>query len=374
MPRTQRIRAPEPVLQFTQISEEQWKFLRFRSYCESDAHAARQASVSTRTVEGWKKRSDTFRAMLSLATTQPRLFASGELLWRQPVQEEGRRRHEPLDGLARLGALYGRQEPNTAFERSVRASELAAQPKVQPAPVVDLTVPEQYQRVDAAPREMIASERALAEALGVDHAVVLGYWNGTPSIDWRPRHEAAVDIVAQFTPGFRIERWYPDAVLITSAGLIAVTDGSLSNVARCPVKRKRRCPYVGTHARVGGSCSLWDFALRTWLDQEPPDAIARAPICDRDFSISRLLAYVATATMRAHGHNGGWYAGFPVVALQGIAEHAYWKPRIARWNKLILDPWHHLRAIEQDIITNAIVDFRVAKELANQSSWTEHRR
>lgn len=376
MRRTARSKAPEPVLQFGGISEQQWHFLRFRSWEESDAAAAQAAGVSARVAEGWKKRSAVFQAMHSFAVAQPRLFARGELYWRHMFAEPRRERNEAVDadGFARVGALYSPEQPDVAFEQAVRRRELAAQPASFPAPAVDLAVPEEFKRVNDPPREMLDGERALAEALGVEHAVVSGYWNGKPSLGSRPHHEGAVDVVAQHTPGFRMEHWYPYAVLFSSAGLIAVADGALSKVAGCPVKRTGRCPYIGNRVHLGGSCSHWDLALGSWLDREPPGERERSPICDRDFTISRLLAYLSTATMRSYGHNGGWYAGFPVITVETVAERAYWAPRIAHWNKLILDPWHRVRMIERDTILNAIVDFRVTERLANHSSWTEDRR
>jgi hypothetical protein len=201
--------------------------------------------------------------------------------------------------------------------------------------------------------------------------VVLGRWNGAPSLTWRPKHEAAVDIVAQFTPGFTIESWYPDAVLLTSAGLVAVADGSLSEVRGCPVKRARRCPYIGTRSHHHGSCSLWDLALGKWLATNPPSETTRSPLCDRDFTIARLLAYVAAATMRGHGENGGWYAGYPVIAVRDDAAGAYWEPRVAHWNKLILDPWHRIRLVDMDTIVEASADFEMNEFISNQSSRPE---
>lgn len=361
---------PQPVLQFAGISEPQWRFLRFRSHDESDAEAARAAGVSPRTVEGWKRRCELFRAMHSFAMSHPRLFASGELSWRYIFAEPRRERNDAVDaaGLMRTGALFSREQPDTAFQRALREHELAVQPGSLPVPVVDLAVPEQYRRVSEPPREMGEGERALARALGVEHAVVLGRWNGEPSLEARPRHEAAVDIVAEFTPGFRIERWYPVTILLTSAGLVAVADGALEQVVGCPVKRKGRCPYIGDRARFGGSCSLWNLALGHWLDAEPPSERARLPICDRDFTIARLLAYVATATMRAHSGDGGWYAGFPVIAVATEAEHAYWESRATHWNKLILDPWHRLRVVDRETIVRAAVDFEMSERIENQSS------
>jgi hypothetical protein len=362
LPRRRRPPEPKPVLLFSGISENQWRFLRLRSFDHSDAQAARSAGISPRIVESWKKRSNRFLAVYSLALGQPRLFASGQLVWRldrlpakQPATE---------GGLSPVGALYSREQ-DSGFVKELRSRELTSSTSVNQAPTVDLDVPAPYRRPDSAPRETGPGERALAEVLGVEHCVVLGHWNGKPTLE-RGYYEKAVDVAREFTPRFRIEAWYPDYVLITSAGLIVVADGTPSRDLRCPLKSRHRCPLVDLRGAGFASCSYWDLALANWLDTEPPSSRTPMPICHRDFGIARMLAYVAAATMRPHGD--GWSAGFPVIAVRDDPERAYWERRVRRWNELVLDPWHRIRVVDRAVIIEAAADFRVNQE---HRSWSE---
>lgn len=193
--------------------------------------------------------------------------------------------------------------------------------------------------------------------------MVLGYWDGKPSLGRSETYERAADVVSQFVTGFRIERWYPDGVLWTSAGTIAFTHGMQSNDVRCPIKAHHRCPLVDRRGVNFGDCSLWVLALDAWLDTDKPSESTKQPICHRDYGIARLLAYLAAATMRGYGDGPGWYAGFPVVAFQYEAERALWAPRVERWNKLIDDPWHRIRLLDLDVIIGAIASFRFREEL-----------
>ena len=315
----------------------------------------------------WKKRSDRFRALYSMALAQPRLFASGELVWRAAGMTPARRSEPTEGGLLPAGMLYAREQQDPGFATELRSRELTSITPEHPAPPVDFNVPAPYREPDVPPRQMGKGERALANALGVEHCVVLGHWNGKPTFE-RGEYEMAVEVVCQFTPGFRIEAWYPDDVLTTSAGLVVVADGSLSRDLRCPVKSRHRCPLVDRRGIDFGACSYWELALGSWLDMEQPSEDTRSPICHRDFGIARLLVYVAAATMRPYSKGPGWMAGFPVITARNAAERNYWEPRVERWNRLILDPWHRIHIVDREVIIEAVADFRVNQE---HRSWSE---
>ncbi|MHB8516460.1 MAG: hypothetical protein ACYDCT_13890, partial [Dehalococcoidia bacterium] len=226
-------------------------------------------------------------------------------------------------------------------------------------PPVDLDVPDQHRVIVEPEREMDDAERRLAEALGVEHCLILGYWNGEPSPAERSSYEKAVDIPSAFTPGFRMEKWYPDGVIPTSAGLIVVADGTLAQGVRCLAKARGRCPLVDRRGVAFGSCSYWDFALTKWLDIEPPDENTPIPICHREFAIARLLVYLAAVTRRGYGTSGGHSAGFPVITVRSAAERSYWTPRAERWNKMLIDPWRRIRIVDLEVLIGAVVGLRV---------------
>lgn len=353
--------SPKPVLLFAGLSERQWQFLRLRGYDESDAATARALGISPRVVEGWKKRSATFRALYATAVAQPRLFGTGELSWRLPAASlPAVRKKSVPPGFAAAGALLQPAEPDPILGRALRERELRAVDVVSLPPHVDLEVPAQHRRGEPPPREMGPGEQRLAEALGVEHCVVLGHWNGQPSLDAWTKHERAVNVAAEFSLPTRMPHWYPQAVLMTSAGLIAVADGTLAKDVRCPLKARRRCPLVDLRGVNFARCPYWRLALETWLDTEPPSAGQR-PVCDRDFAIARLLAYVAAATL--HGSSGGWSAGFPVIAVRHDDDRRYWQPRAARWNSLILDPWHRVHVLDVSLVIDAVAEFRAHQML-----------
>ena len=366
MPRRRTAPKPQPTLLFSGISEKQWRFLRLRGFDESDAASARGIGISPRIVEAWKKRSPYFQALYAFALAQPRLFASGSLSWSLPAAPAKSR----LPTLAKLdvplvqsGLLLSRQNPDVAFEREIHQRELTmgSRPENQ-RPSVDLDIPDQHRRIVEPECEMNDAERALAEALGVEHCLVLGYWNGEPSSTERSWYEKAVDIPSERTPGFRMEKWFPDAVISTSVGLVVIADGSrVSQDVRCKKKLGGVCPLVNG-GRVGfASCSYWDIALTSWLDMEPPTEKTRNPICHRDFAIARLLVYLAAVTRRRYVTSGSHSAGFPVIAVRNPAERSYWTPRVERWNKLLLDPWRHIRIIDYEVLINALVGLQMRK-------------
>jgi len=359
----------------TGITEQQWKFLRLRSYDESDAESARALRISPRIVESWKRRPGAFAALYALALHQPQLFASGEFVWREVKREAPttNNRHEAVEsGQLPFDRLYSRDQSDVDFAKELRSRELAVNAPAHRAPEVDLRVPDQHRRLDVPPREMGPGECRLAELLGVEHCVVLGSWNGKPSLAAKTKYEKAVDVACQFTPGFRIDAWYPQVVVMTSAGLVVVADGTLAKDARCPVKSRARCPLVDLGGVDFGACSYWELALGTWLDMARPSSSTPQPICHREFALARLLTYVAAATMRGPGEGGGWSAGFPVITFRDDAERVYWRPRVERWNKLILDPWHRIHLVDRDVMIDALADVRLhqlrpsaAAELAN---------
>jgi hypothetical protein len=232
-------------------------------------------------------------------------------------------------------------------------------------PPVDLDVPEQHRQIVEPEREMDAGERGLAEALGVEHCLVRGYWDGKPSSGERSWYERAVDIPSDFTPNFRMEKWFPAGVIATTTGLIVLANGTVpDDEIRCQKKRRGICPLVDRRRINFGSCSYWDFALTNRLDIEPPDEFTRNPICHRDFAIARQLLYLAAVTRRQYGTSGGHSAGFPVILVRGAAERAYWTLRAERWNKLLLDPWRHIRIVECDVVIAALVGLRVREHRA----------
>jgi len=361
---------PEPALLFAGIPEPQWKFLCLRAYAESDAQAAATVGVSARTVEGWKKRSAAYRAWYSMALSQPRLFATGEPLWRVRTAEfRARTAVDPAAGLAKAGVLYARAEPDRTFEDELRQRRLAAQNPAALPPAVDLEVPGLHRRIADPPHEPMGAERALAEALGVEHAVVVGYWDGRPSLGESSHHERAVHTVREFTPGFRIAPWYPAAVVFTSAGLVVVGDGSESRDERCPVKRRHRCPLTDHRYGSFGACPYWELALAPWLNTDPPDRDVRHPICHVDFAIARLLAYTAAATAR-RPPDRDWSAHFPVIAVSSDADRVYWEPRVTRWNELIDDPWHRIRMLDWEVLLEAVVGLRLREQLEMEPKAT----
>jgi hypothetical protein len=325
--------------------------------------------VSARVVEGWKKRCPLFRAMYAMALHQPRLFAGGELLWRLMTPPGNRHSRVAAQG-ARLipaGTLYTRSEVDK-FARQLRQRQLAQPTASRPPPMVDLDIPEQYRRTVAPPREMNPAERQLADALHVEHCVVFGYWNGQPSLEAWSKHERAVQEAALFSSSTRMPYWYPDHVVFTSAGLIVIAEGATSQRVRCPLKTRHRCPLVDRRGVNFGTCPYWDLALGSWLETELPSERTPSPHCHRDFGIARLLTYVAAATRR--GVADGWSAGFPVIAVIDDADRAYWRPRVDRWNGLILDPWHHIRIVDAEILIRAITQFRVAEIVSSEQRRT----
>ncbi len=367
LPRRPRPARPQPTLLFSGLTEKQWQFLRLRAFDESDAESARGIGSSPRVVESWKRRNPYFRALHAFAVAQPRLFASGRLFWSLPAEAAKPRLPALADfdvPLVQSGLLLSREHPDASFEREMRLRALtsSSQPENQPPPV-DLDVPDQHRVIAEPEREMDDAERRLAEALGVEHCLVLGYWNGEPSPGERSRYEKAVDIPSAFTPGFWIEKWYPDHVIATSAGVIVVAEGARSEGVLCPVKRRRVCPLVDRRRVGSGSCSYWDFALTSWLHIEPPDGNTPSPICHREFAIARLLVYLAAATRRGYGTSGGHVAGFPVIAVRGEPERAYWTPRAERWNKKLVDPWRRIRVVDAEVLIGALVGLRVRERL-----------
>jgi len=340
-----------------------------RGLVESDAQAARAIDVSPRLPEAWKKRSELFRALHATAVAQPRLFATGELLWRGPSIEAPQRRKPgapAASGLAPAATLYAPGQPDAAFAQKLRELELAFTLRSDPPPPVDLDVREPYRRAVDPPRAMGEGERRLAEALGVEHAVVTGYWDGQPTQGAAGRHERAVEEVSLYGNDCTMPTWAPDHLLFTSAGAVIVADGALARDARCPLKAKRRCPLVDRRGINFASCPLWDVALKDWLDTEPPNADTQRPLCNRDYAIARLLAYTAMATVRHRDDGPGYHAGFPVIMVRDEQARAHWEPRVAAWNRLLISHWHHIRVIDREVMIDAIVDFRVAQ---NHRSW-----
>jgi len=349
-----------------------------RGLVESDAQAARAIDVSPRLPEAWKKRSELFQALHATALAQPRLFATGELLWRGPSPAQPQRRKEwdsaVAAGLGPVGVLYATGEPDAAFAKKLRELELAYTLRSDPPPPVDLDVPEPYRRAVAPPRPMGEGERALAEALGVEHAVVTGYWDGQPTQGAAGRHERAVEEVSLYGNDCTMPTWAPNHLLFTSAGAVIVADGALARDTRCPLKAKRRCPLVDRRGINFASCPLWDVALKDWLDTEPPKGDTERPLCNRDYAIARLLAYTAMATVRHRDDGPGYHAAFPVIMVRDEQARAHWQSRVAMWNRLLISHWHHIRVIDREVMIDAIVDFRVAQHLQYQSSWPEDRR
>jgi hypothetical protein len=363
LPRKPRAPQPQPTLLFSGISEQQWQFLRLRAFDESDAVSARGVGISARNVEGWKRRNAYFRALYAFALAQPRLFASGSLFWSLPAASAKPR----LPALAQLdvplvqsGLLLSREHPDVPFEREIRQREftISSRPENQPPPV-DLDIPDQHRRIVEPEREMDDGERRLAEALGVEHCLVLGYWNGEPLRAEPSWYERAVDVPSEYTYGFRMEKWFPDGVIATSVGLIVLSDGTVPEEVRCPVKRRRRCPLVDLRGVGFASCSYWDYALTNWLDIEPPNENTRNPICHRDFAIARLLVYLASVTRRQYGTSGGHSAGFPVITVRSADERSSWTARAEQWNKMLLDPWRRIRIVDCDVLVDALVGLRM---------------
>jgi hypothetical protein len=365
LPRRTSPPRPQPALLFAGISEQQWQFLRLRVYDEYDSTSARALGVSPRAVEGWK-RQPLFRAIYAMALNQPRLFAGGELLWR--IMAPPSRAAAQGARLMPAGTLYARPEVDKEFARQLGQRQLAQQTASSPPPTADIEIPEQHRRMNELPWEMNAAERQLADALHVEHCVVLGYWNGQPSLEAWSKHERAVQEAALFSSTTRMPYWYPDHVVFTSAGLIVIAEGPASQGVRCPLKTRHRCPLVDRRGVNFGMCPYWDLALGSWLGTELPSERTPSPHCHRDFGIARLLTYVAAATRR--GVADGWSAGFPVIAVTDDADRAYWRPRVDRWNGLILDPWHHIRIVDAEILIRAITQFRVAEIVSSEQRRT----
>jgi hypothetical protein len=59
-----------------------------------------------------------------------------------------------------------------------------------------------------------------------------------------------------------------------------------------------------------------------------------------------------------------------VIAVIDDADRAYWRPRVDRWNGLILDPWHHIRIVDAEILIRAITQFRVAEIVSSEQRRT----
>lgn len=364
---------PESVLLFGGISEKQWRFLQLRSFADSDTEAARAMDLSPRVVQGWKSRSDRFRTLLAFALAQPRLFASGEFVWAmRSLPDRAKRILKTAvdERLSPVGAIYSAPR-DEAFSQTMRRRRLEDTGRQDRSPpLVDLEVPGEHRRSAPPPVEPSDAERALAAALGVDHAVVLGYWNGQPGRDGTLPLERAVDVVREFTPGFRDAAWYPNVAVYTSSGLMVVQDGEAGMDSRCRQKRRHRCPLTDHKYGSSGDCPYWQLALGAWLDQEPPARDTRSPICHVDFAITRLLAYTAAASMRRYPDHG-WSAHFPVITFERDEVRSYWHQRVARWNALIDNPWHRLRLIKAHLLIEAIAQYRARDILGAQASGRE---
>ena len=107
------------------------------------------------------------------------------------------------------------------------------------------------------------------------------------------------------------------------------------------------------------SCPYWDYALTHWLDIEPPHGDSRGAVCDRDFAIARVLAYLGAVTRPSWGSKGGHTAGFPVISVRADAERPQWMPRVERWNDMLLDPWRRICVIDAGVVIDAVVGLRV---------------
>jgi hypothetical protein len=376
MPRKPTPPKPQPRLLFDGITEKQWQFLRLRAFDESDAASARGIRISPRIVEAWKKRSSYFRAMYEFALSQRQLFASGSLFWSVPAASARPGQSVFATSgvpLRQSALLLSRETSDAVFEQEMHKRELAieARPENNP-PTVDLEIPDQHRQIVKPAREMDAGERRLAEALGVEHCLVRGYWDGKPSPGERSWYERAVDVPSDYTPRFRMEKWFPDGVIATSVGLIVLAHGAGAQDVRCQKKRRGRCPLVDLRGVGFASCSYWDFALTSWLDREPPNENDRIPICHRDFAIARQLVYLASVTRRGHGTSGGGSAGFPVILVRGAVEREYWTPRAERWNNMLLDPWRRIRIVDCDVVIDALVGLRVREHGAEVKEVGAH--